>query len=98
MGNSQGKEIRTSRMTVRIRDIFYEGTVCILWHLIRLDSYWKVYLAQDVDTNQDYDVRVATFHEGDMRSLNRLKQEIALWVEFEKIPLICRNTYQCMET
>ena len=98
MGNSQGKEIRTSRMTVRIKDIFYEGILSVFSHLIHLDSYWKVYLAQDVDTNQEYDVRVATFHEGDMRSLNRLKQEIALWVRFAKIPLICRNTYQCMET
>lgn len=25
MGNSQGKEIRTSRMAVRIKDLFYEG-------------------------------------------------------------------------
>ena len=49
-------------------------------YLILLDSYWKVYLAKDVITNQEYDVRVATFDEGDVRSLNRLKQEIALWV------------------
>lgn len=25
MGNSQGKEIRTSKMTVRIKDMLYEG-------------------------------------------------------------------------
>lgn len=98
MGNSQGKEIRTGRMTVRIRDILYEGTIFICILLIRLDSYWKVYLAQDVETNQDYDVRVATFDEGDMRSLNRLKQEISLWVQSSEILLPCRNTCQCMET
>lgn len=80
MGNSQGKEIRTSRMTVRIREIFYEGRFHRFTFLIVLDSYWKVYLAQDVITNQDYDLRVATFDEGDVRSLNRLKQEISLWV------------------
>ena len=80
MGNSQGKEIRTSRMTVRIQEIFYEGRLLAFSYLIPLDSYWKVYLAKDVITNQEYDVRVATFDEGDVRSLNRLKQEIALWV------------------
>lgn len=80
MGNSQGKEIRTSRMTVRIQEIFYEGRLHAVSYLILLDSYWKVYLAKDVITNQEYDVRVATFDEGDVRSLNRLKQEIALWV------------------
>lgn len=80
MGNSQGKEIRTSRMTVRIQEIFYEGRLLTFSYLILLDSYWKVYLAKDVITNQEYDVRVATFDEGDVRSLNRLKQEIALWV------------------
>ena len=32
MGNSQGKEISTSKMTVRIKDILYEGEIvdCIL--------------------------------------------------------------------
>ena len=80
MGNSQGKEIRTSRMTVRIQEIFYEGRLLAFSYLILLDSYWRVYLAKDVITNQEYDVRVATFDEGDVRSLNRLKQEIALWV------------------
>ena len=80
MGNSQGKEIRTSRMTVRIKDLLYEGSYLYSIYLIRLDSYWKVYIAQDVVTNQDYDVRVATFDKGDMKSFNRLKQEISLWV------------------
>lgn len=97
MGNSQGKEIRTSRMTVRIRDILYEGIIRSISCFIFLDSYWKVYLAQDVVTNQEYDVRVATFNEGDMRSLNRLKQEISLWVLLYKILSFYRNTYPCME-
>ena len=97
MGNSQGKEIRTSRMTVRIRDILYEGIIRIISCFIFLDSYWKVYLAQDVVTNQEYDVRVATFNEGDMRSLNRLKQEISLWVLLYKIHSFYRNTYPYTE-
>ena len=44
------------------------------------DDYWKIYIAQDIDTTQEYDVRVTTFDEGDVKSMNRLKQEISLWV------------------
>lgn len=46
------------------------------------DDYWKIYIAQDIDTTQEYDVRVTTFDEGDVKSMNRLKQEISLWVVF----------------
>ncbi len=45
-----------------------------------IDAYWKIYLSQDIETGQDYDVRVATFDQGDMKSLSRLKQEISQWV------------------
>lgn len=45
-----------------------------------IDTYWKIYLSQDIETGQDYDVRVATFDQGDMKSLSRLKQEISQWV------------------
>ena len=44
------------------------------------DDYWKIYIAQDIDTTQEYDVRVTTFDKGDVKSMNRLKQEISLWV------------------
>ena len=46
------------------------------------DDYWKIYIAQDIDTTQEYDVRVTTCDEGDVKSMNRLKQEISLWVVF----------------
>lgn len=48
----------------------------------RTDNYWKIYIAQDIETTQEYDVRVTTFDEGDVKSMNRLKQEISLWVGF----------------
>ena len=63
----------------------------------RVDSYWKIYLAHDIETNQVYDVRVATFDQGDMKSLNRLKQEIFQWVEIQRGCWLCRNTCQSME-
>lgn len=53
-------------------------------------------MAQDVETNQEYDVRVASFEEGDVRSLNRLKQEIAVWVIYSRIHSPYRNTCQFM--
>ena len=56
-----------------------------------IDDYWQIYLAQDVETAQEYDVRVASFGENDITSMNRLKHEIKSWVKTVEILLTCRN-------
>ena len=53
----------------------------------RTDDYWKIKWEltekfKNIETTQEYDVRVTTFDEGDVKSMNRLKQEISLWVGF----------------